>query len=327
MQVAFFSAKNYEKAFFNAVSQHFNHDIIYFNESLNEATINLITQQAICIFVNDKLDAHLLKLLVSKGVKLIALRSAGFNHVDIKAAKDLNLTVVRVPAYSPYAVAEFAIGLMITLSRKIHRAYNRTREHNFSLDGLLGFDLHGKTVGIIGTGKIGTVMATILTGIGCNILANDITVNPACINLGVRYVDKTELYRNSDIITLHCPLVPETFHLIDHVAIEQMKKGVMLINTSRGAVVNSKALIDGLKTQKIGYLGLDVYEEEEHLFFKDLSDKIIDDETFTRLQTFPNVVITGHQAFFTQEAMQNIAKITLANITAFETKKGEMYQL
>jgi D-lactate dehydrogenase len=246
------------------------------------------------------------------------LRSAGFNHVDLIAARDLGLTVVRVPAYSPYAVAEHTAALILSLNRKIHRAYARVREGNFALEGLLGFDLNGRTAGIIGTGKIGTVMARIMSGFGCRLLAHDPFPNEACKELGVEYAALSDLYAASRIITLHCPLTPETHHLIDDNALKQMQNGVMLINTGRGALIDTQAVIAALKSGKIGSLGLDVYEEEADLFFEDLSGRVIQDDVFARLLTFPNVLITGHQGFFTQEAMARIAETTLGNLSDFE---------
>ena len=256
--------------------------------------------------------------LAAQGTRLIALRCAGFNNVDIKKAKELGISVVRVPAYSPYAVAEHAVGLMLALNRKVHWANSRVKEGNFSLDGLLGFDMHGRTAGLIGTGRIGECVVRILHGFGCEIIACDQVKNPICEELGVEYVDLNELLERSDIISLHCPLFAETHHLIDKNAIAMMKKGVMIINTSRGALIDSRAVIDGLKSEKIGYLGIDVYEEEEELFFEDKTFEIRTDDVFARLTTFPNVVITGHQAYFTQEAVAHIAQTTLENITAYE---------
>jgi len=319
MQVAVFSSKSYDRRFLEAASSSQGHELVFFEARLGPETAVLASGlTAVCVFVNDNLNETTLQKLAEVGVGLIALRSAGFNHVDIKAAVELGLTVVRVPAYSPYAVAEHAIGLMLTLNRKIHRAHARVREGNFSLNSLLGFDLHGSTVGIVGTGKIGEVMAQILTGFGCQLLAYDVAHNPNCEALGVKYVGLPSLLSTSDIITLHCPLVPATYHMIDSEAISQMKSGVMLINTSRGALIDTEAAIEGLKSRKIGYLGLDVYEQEEDLFFEDLSDTVIQDDIFGRLLTFPNVLITGHQAFFTETAMTKIAETTMANITDFE---------
>ena len=259
--------------------------------------------------------------LASLGVRLVALRCAGYNNVDRKAASKHGITVVRVPGYSPYAVAEHTIGLMLALNRKLHRAYNRVREGNFALDGLLGFDMHGKTVGVIGTGQIGTVVSQILTGLGCPTLAFDPIPNEACRSLGVRYVELNQLFAESDIITLHCPLTPGNKYMIDKAAIARMKTGVMLINTSRGALLDTVAIVEGLKSGRIGYLGLDVYEEEEEIFFEDRSGLILSDDVFARLLTFPNVIITGHQAFFTREALSNIAATTIDNITKFENNQ------
>jgi D-lactate dehydrogenase len=319
MKVAVFSTKAYDRRFLEAANADRRHELVFFEARLTADTAVLATGfPAVCAFVNDQLDEKTLKALAEQEIRLIALRSAGFNHVDLTAATELGLTIVRVPAYSPYAVAEHAIGLILTLNRKIHRAYNRVREGNFSLDGLLGFDLHGKTVGIVGTGKIGVIVAQILKGFGCQLLTYDLYPNPECEALGAKYVELPELFAASDIITLHCPLTPETYHLINDQALEQMKPGVMLINTSRGALVDTEAVIGALKSRKIGYLGLDVYEQESDLFFEDLSEEVIQDDVFQRLLTFPNVLITGHQAFFTENALKNIAETTLSNITDIE---------
>lgn len=319
MRVAVFSTKPYDRDFLLAANYDHEHDLVFFEPKLDRHTAPLAKGfPAVCAFVNDELDAHTLEILAHNGTKLIALRSAGFNHVDLKKAEELNLIVVRVPAYSPYAVAEHTVGLILTLNRKIHRAYNRVREGNFALNGLLGFDLHHRTVGIIGTGKIGQIVAQIMHGFGCNLLTYDVHPNPACEAIGARYVELPKLFATSDIITLHCPLTPQTYHLIDAAAIEQMKSGVMIINTSRGALLDAEAAIQGLKAQKIGSLALDVYEQEGDLFFEDLSNQIIQDDIFQRLLTFPNVLVTAHQAFFTKEALQNIAETTLDNITAVE---------
>jgi D-lactate dehydrogenase len=259
--------------------------------------------------------------LAAGGTELLALRSAGFNHVDIAEAEKLGMTVLRVPAYSPYAVAEHTLGLILALNRKLHRAHNRVREGNFALDGLLGFDLHDKTVGVIGTGKIGRVVLEILSGFGCRLLAYDPYPHPEAEALGVQYVALDALFAESEIISLHCPLMPETYHIIDEAALDQMRDGVMIINTSRGALVDTVAVIEALKSGRVGYLGLDVYEEEDGLFFEDLSDRVIQDDVFSRLLTLPNVIITGHQGFFTENALRNIADTTLQNITTFE--RGE----
>lgn len=328
MKVAIFSAKDFEKPFIISANQSHQHELVFFETMLNEQTVSLATGfQAVSCFVTDDLSAPILNTLAQNGNRLIALRSAGFNHVDLTAAKKLGITVVRVPAYSPYAVAEFAVGLILTLNRKIHRAFNLVREHNFLLTNLLGFDLHNKTVGVIGTGKIGSIFAKIMHGFGCNILAVDPFPNEACLALGVKYVTLNELCQQSDIISLHCPLSDTSRHMINEKTIARMKPGVMLINTGRGALIDTKAIIQGLKDKVIGYLGIDVYEEEEHLFFQDLSDSIIQDDLFARLQTFSNVIITGHQAFFTKEALTNIATITLNNITAFERGTADIFKL
>jgi D-lactate dehydrogenase len=258
---------------------------------------------------------------------LIALRSAGFNHVDLRRAMDLGICVARVPAYSPYAVAEHAVALILALNRRLPRAIARVRDGNFTLDGLAGFDLHGRTVGIVGTGKIGTVFARIMNGFGCRLLAVDQSPNPECAALGVDYVDRGTLFTHADIISLHCPLTPDTRHIIDAPAIAAMKPGVMIVNTGRGALVDTAAAISGLKSGQIGYLGLDVYEEEEALFFEDHSGQIIQDDAFMRLLSFPNVVVTAHQAFFTEDALRNIAETTLANIAAFDTGVGVLHRV
>ena len=298
------------------------HELVFYEERLTEKTAPLASgSEAVCVFVNDQLNGPVQKELVQNGVCLIALRCAGFNNVDLRSAEDLGLTVVRVPAYSPNAVAEHTIGLIMALNRKIHRAYFRVRDGNFSIEGLLGFELHDKTVGIIGTGQIGQVVTKCLAGFGSKIIANDLKINPSCLAVGVKYVSLAELFTQSDIITLHCPLMPETHHIINAEAISKMKNGVMLINTSRGGLIDTSAVINGLKSGKIGQLGLDVYEEEADLFFEDLSDKVIRDDLFARLLTFPNVIITCHQAFFTDIALDNIAETTISNITDFQKER------
>ncbi|MCD6023219.1 MAG: 2-hydroxyacid dehydrogenase [Fibrobacteria bacterium] len=321
MNVAFFSAKPYEKPFFEAAGAGAGHAFAFFEASLSGATAPLAAgHDAVCAFVNDRLDAPVLEALKAAGVRFIVLRSAGFNHVDLAAAERLGLPVARVPAYSPYAVAEHAVALILDLNRKIHRAHARVREGNFSLDGLMGFDLHGRTAGVIGTGAIGVCAARILAGFGMRLFASDPVENPEMRALGARYVPLDTLFAESDVITLHCPLTPQTRHLINAAALAKMKTGVMLVNTSRGAVIDTPAVIEGLKSGKIGYLGLDVYEEEGDLFFRDLSGQVLQDDVFARLTTFPNVLITGHQAFFTREAMQGIAETTLKNLADLEAK-------
>jgi D-lactate dehydrogenase len=272
----------------------------------------------VCLFVNDKADKQTIEQLASNGIKLIALRCAGFNNVDLEAALKNNIKIVRVPAYSPEAVAEHAVALILTLNRKTHKAYNRVRESNFSLENLIGFNLHGKTVGVIGTGKIGQAFCRIMLGFGCKIMAYDKFTSQEMIKAGVRYCTLDDVLGQSDIISLHCPLVPETQHLINKKAFSKMKKGAMLINTSRGAVIDTADAIEALKKGQLGYFGLDVYEQEEKLFFKDLSERIIADDMITRLISFPNVLITSHQGFFTKEALEQIAMITLKNIGDFE---------
>jgi len=321
MNVAVFSTKPYDRMFLEAANAAHGHELIYFEPRLTRETSALAAGfPAVCVFVNDQLDATVLAALARQGTRLIALRCAGFNNVDLAAAREVGLTVVRVPAYSPHAVAEHTVGLVLALNRKIHRAYARVREGNFALDGLLGFDLYGQTVGIVGTGQIGAVVARIMGGFGCRILAHDPFPNPECEALGARYVALPELFADSDVITLHCPLTPQTRHLIDAQALQQMKPGVMLINTSRGALIDTPSVTEALKSGKIGYLGLDVYEEEADLFFEDLSNIVLQDDVFARLLTFPNVIITGHQAFFTRNALERIAETTLANITTFEQR-------
>jgi D-lactate dehydrogenase len=321
VNIAIFSAKKYDREFLNAANRSL-HKLRFFEPHLNEETVGLATGfQAVCVFVNDQVNAAVIAKLRSLGVRLIALRCAGYNNVDLTAAIKHGITVVRVPAYSPYAVAEHAIALMLALNRKVHRAYNRVREGNFALDGLVGFDMHGKTVGLIGTGQIGTVVAQILTGFNCPTLAFDPFPNATCRSIGVRYLELNELLAQSDIVSLHCPLTRENKHIIDAAAVSRMKDGVMLVNTSRGALLDTVAIINGLKSGKIGSLGLDVYEEEEEIFFEDRSGLILSDDVFARLLTFPNVIITGHQAFFTREALSNIAATTIENITKFENNQ------
>ena len=327
MKIAVFSTKDYDREFLNAANTDHGHELTFFEAKLSSETVSLADGfPAICAFVNDSLDAEVLQALHQQGTRLVALRSAGFNNVELHCADSLGITVARVPAYSPYAVAEHALALILGLNRKTHRAFNRVREGNFSLSGLLGFDLRGKTVGVIGTGEIGGTFARIMHALGCQLLAHDPHPDPE-IGRFARYVELDGLYRESDIISLHCPLLPQTRHLIDSKAISQMKQGVMLINTSRGKVVDTQAVIEGLKSRKIAYLGLDVYEEESNLFFNDLSQEIIDDDVFMRLLTFPNVLITGHQGFFTREALTAIARTTLANITAYERGEGEIHRV
>jgi D-lactate dehydrogenase len=319
VRIAVFSARGYDRRFLSAANEELDHDLRFFEARLEEATAPLAEGfEAVCPFVNDRVDAATIAHLAAGGTRLLTLRSAGFNHVDLTAARDHGITVARVPAYSPYAVAEHTVALMLAVERKIHRAHNRVREGNFALDGLLGFDLRNKRVGIIGTGKIGQIVARIMRGFGCSIRAYDPFPSDDVRDLGVRFEDLDTLLSECDVITLHCPLTPETHHLIGEAALRKTKPGVMIVNTSRGALVDTKAVIEALKDGRIGHLALDVYEEEGDLFFEDLSDQVLTDDVFARLLTFPNVLITAHQAFFTEEALTNIARTTLGNATAFE---------
>ncbi|MDB6154548.1 MAG: hydroxyacid dehydrogenase [Chthoniobacteraceae bacterium] len=318
MNVAVFSTKRYDREFLEKAAGS-RHRLRFYAPKLDLSTASLVAGcEGICVFVNDCLDEPVLAQLAQLGVKLVALRCAGFNNVDLAAAQRHGLTVARVPAYSPFAVAEHAVAMILALNRKIYRAYNRVREGNFALDGLLGFDLHGRTVGLIGTGKIGAVFARIMTGFGCRIVAFDPFENKECLELGVAYERLDSVLEQSDVISLHCPLTPENHHLINAAAIAGMKEGVMLINTSRGALIDTVAVVDALKRGRIGALGLDVYEEENELFFEDLSGRVLQDDVFMRLLTFPNVLITGHQAFFTREALEGIAATTMSSISEFE---------
>ena len=320
MKIALFSARLYDRNSFTNLSSH--HTIDFFETSLSKSTAGLANgYDGICAFVNDRLDKDVLEILLSFGIKAIFMRCAGFNNVDLVYAREHGIAVYRVPAYSPEAVAEHAMALILCLSRKIHKAYNRVRDNNFSLERLTGFTLHGKTVGIIGTGNIGKVLAHILLGFGCKVLAYDINEDSELKNAGVTYTSMDEIFEQSDIISLHVPLLPETHHIIRKQTIKKMKRGVMLINTSRGALINTGDVIKGLKNGRIGYLGIDVYEQEENLFFEDLSEKIIQDDLVSRLMTFPNVLITSHQAFLTTEALTEIAHVTLNNMDSFEAGK------
>lgn len=319
MKVAVFGTKSYDREYFDRLNDRFRHELVYIDAHLSAQTAPLADGfPAVCAFVNDELNQDVLRTLAAGGTTLIAMRCAGYNNVDLNAADALGISVVRVPEYSPHGVAEHAVALILALDRKLYKAYNRVRENNFLLEGLLGFNLHGRTVGVIGTGRIGSVFCRIMQGFGCRVVAFDVQPNDDCRRIGVEYVDLDTLLKDSDIISLHCPLTPDTRHIIDALAIDRMKDGVMLINTSRGALVDTVAVIANLKNGRIGYLGLDVYEEEAELFFEDESNRILKDDVFARLLTFPNVLITGHQAFFTAEALENIAGTTLANIACVE---------
>jgi D-lactate dehydrogenase len=320
MKLAFFDTHGFDRKAFQKSNSAFEHEITFFEPRLKSDTAQLAQGfDAVCAFVNDRVDRETIHILKDLGVRIIALRSAGFNQVDMKAAQEYKIPVVRVPEYSPYAVAEHAVALILAMNRHIHRSYNRVREMNFSLDGLVGFDLHGKTVGVIGTGRIGQAFARIMHGFGCQVLAYDPVPNAMLReHYGVDYVSLHQLFANSDIISLHVPLLPETRHLIDEKALKAMKPKVMLVNTSRGALVKTSALLHALKSGRIGFAALDVYEEEEGIFFHDMSESGVQDDVLARLTTFPNVLITSHQAFLTHEALGNIADTTLGSLRAFE---------
>jgi D-lactate dehydrogenase len=323
MKVAVFDAHRFEQGPLTEINRRFGHELAFLEPRLTPETAPLARGfPVVCSFANDHVDARTLRILQTEGVQLIALRTAGFNHVDLAEAARLGIKVVRVPAYSPYSVAEHAACLILALNRKIHRAYARVRELNFSLDGLVGFDLHGKTVGVIGTGRIGAAFCRIMAGFGCQVLAHDVKPNAELSEVrAVTYTDLPKVFDASDIISLHVPLTPETKHLIDNKALARMRKGVMLINTGRGALIETQSLVTALKSGHVGSAGLDVYEEEENVFFQDLSGQVLQDDTLARLLTFPNVLVTSHQAFLTEEALHNIAETTLENIRDFEKKR------
>lgn len=317
MKIAFFSSKSYDKTFFSRYNTF--QELRFFESPLTLESIDLVNgYDGVCVFVNDQLNAEVIEQLAVRHVKIIALRCAGFNNVDLQAAKAHGIAVVRVPAYSPHAVAEHAVALIMTLNRKTHKAYNRVREGNFSLERLTGFDLYGKTVGVVGTGKIGEAFAFIMKGFGCKVLAYDLYPNPVLVSAGIQFVELDELFAQSDIISLHCPLTSQTNRLINSESLEKMKPNTMLINTSRGGLIDTKAVINALKSGKLGYLGIDVYEQEADLFFNDFSESIIQDDMLMRLMSFPNVLITAHQGFFTEEALTQIAQVTLQNLADFE---------
>jgi D-lactate dehydrogenase len=323
MKVVFFSTQPYDIQFFNLHKDEFGFELIYFEAALSKKTARLAENaEAVCVFVNDKLTSEVIDLLAAQGVKIIALRCAGFNNVDLEAAKRNGIKVCRVPAYSPEAVAEHAVAMLLTLNRKTHKAYNRVREQNFSLNGLLGFDVHNKTIGVVGTGNIGKAFCKIMLGFGCKVSAFDVIANKDLEALGVEF-KPLQAVLESDIISLHCPLNDQTKHIINDTTIAMMKKGVMLLNTSRGGLIDTKSVIQALKSGQIGYLGIDVYEQEEKLFFRDLSSDIIQDDLIQRLMSFPNVLITAHQAFFTEDALSQISTTTLKNIKDF-LEKGNL---
>lgn len=323
MRVAMYSSKPYDEASFGAADPTGRHGVLYLEERLRPTTAPLANgARAVCAFVNDVVDADTLDVLASVGVRHVALRCAGFNNVDLAAAARVGIDVVRVPAYSPNAVAEHTIALILGLNRRLHRAYGRVRDGNFSLDGLVGFDLAGKTVGVIGTGRIGALVARLMWHFRCEVIAHDVYENPKVTELGMRYVPLDEIWERSDIVTLNCPLTPETHHLVSHDVVARLKPGVMLVNTGRGALVDTVAVIEGLKSGRIGSVALDVYEEEAPLFFEDRSSEVLTDDVFARLLTFPNVLVTAHQAFLTTEALAAIAETTLANLDDLEAGRA-----
>ncbi|MBN3852152.1 MULTISPECIES: 2-hydroxyacid dehydrogenase [unclassified Paraburkholderia] len=319
MDIAVFSAKPYDREFLNAANAGHGHKLRYLDDPLNEDTVGLAAgHRAICIFVNDKADAGILETLARGGTELVALRCTGFNNVDLKAAADIGIKVVRVVDYSPNSVAEHAVALLMAINRKVHRAYNRTRDFNFALDGLMGFDLCGKTVSVIGTGKIGRAFARIMVGFGCDVIGYDAYPSPEFEALGGRYGQPGEIGLNADIVSLHCPLTPQTYHVINADTLARAKRGALLINTSRGGLIDTEAALAALKSGQLGGLAIDVYEQEADVFFRDLSGTIIDDDVLQRLMTFPNVIVTGHQAFLTREAVSTICETTLRSIAEFE---------
>jgi len=318
MRVAMFSARHYERTLLDELNGRYGHELAYFDALLGPDTASLANGfPAVSVFVNDRVDGGVLKRLASGGTRLVATRSTGFNHIDVRAAKEIGIKTARVTDYSPNSVAEFAVGLLIALNRRIPRAYNRTRDGNFELDGLMGFDLVGKTVAVIGTGKIGTIFARIMAGFGCTVLGFDVHHSPEFEKIGGRYAAADEIHAAADITSLHCPLTPQTRHIINADTLSRMKKGALLINTSRGGLLDTEAAIEALKCGQLGGIAIDVYEQEANLFFKDLSNTVIADDVIQRLVSFPNVILTGHQAFFTCEAVQEILDTTLANISDF----------
>jgi D-lactate dehydrogenase len=318
MKIAFFNTKSYDRVHFERFAKKSGHEISFFEDYLSPHTASLcMDHQAVCVFVNDKVTAEVIGKLHEYGVGIISLRCAGFNNVDLEAANEKNIKVVRVPAYSPEAVAEHAVALLLTLNRKTHKAFNRVRDSNFSIEGLTGFNLHGKTVGVIGTGAIGKAFCRIMLGFGCRVIGMDPYPSKEVEAMGVEYVTKEQLAKESDIISLHCPLTPDTHHIVNERTIADFKKEIVLINTSRGGLIDTRAAIKALKTKKISALAIDVYEQEENVFFKDLSDEVVQDDVLMRLMTFPNVLITSHQAFLTEEALEQIAGTTIGNLDAY----------
>ncbi|MHB2210749.1 2-hydroxyacid dehydrogenase [Methylobacterium sp. CM6257] len=322
MRVAMFSAKNYERALLSELNARHGHELVYLDALLEPETASLAEEfPAVSVFVNDTVDRAVLKQLAQGRTKLVATRCTGFNHIDLEAADEFGIKVVRVANYSPNSVAEFAVGLLLALNRKIHRAYNRTREGNFKLDGLMGFDLVGRTVAVIGTGKIGTIFGRIMAGFGCTVLGFDVHHSPEFERIGGRYVD-AEGVETADVISMHCPLTPETYHIVGARTLGRVKHGALLINTSRGGLVDTDAAIDALKSGRLGGMAIDVYEQEADLFYRDLSSSVISDDVIQRLISFPNVIVTGHQAFFTREALETILGTTLESISEFESGRA-----
>ena len=318
MRIAVYSTKPFDRSTLEAHNVTHAHELTFYETPLSERSTNLADGfPVVSAFVNDTLDETVLAALAGGGTRLVALRAAGYNNVDLAAAERHGITVVRVPAYSPHAVAEHAVALALSLNRKLHRAYNRVRDGNFSLTGLTGYDLHGKTTGVVGTGTIGRTFAGIMLGFGCDVIAYDPYPNEELSGRGVRYAELEEVLAEAHLISLHCPLTPETHHLLDESAFAKMRPGATLINTSRGGLVDTEAAVAALKSGRLGALGLDVYEQEEGIFFNDLSGEILHDDTIARLLTFPNVIVTAHQGFLTEEALDEIAAVTLANVTAF----------
>jgi D-lactate dehydrogenase len=318
MRVAVFSAKNYERALLDELNARHRHELVYFDAALDPGTVPLAAGfPAVSVFVNDVVDAEVLKQLAAGRTRLVAARSTGFNHIDVRAAKEHGISVVRVTDYSPNSVAEFAVGLLLALNRKIPRAYNRTRDGNFELGGLMGFDLAGRTVAVVGTGKIGTIFARIMSGFGCRLVGFDLRPSPEFERLGGRYGGAAEIMADADVISLHCPLTPKTHYIVNASTLAKLKRGALLINTSRGGLIDTEAAIEALKSGRLGGMAIDVYEQEAELFFKDLSSTVIPDDVIQRLVSFPNVIVTGHQAFFTREALETIMETTLASISDF----------
>jgi D-lactate dehydrogenase len=320
MHVTIFGTRSYDRQFLTAANADHSHELRFVEAGLDPLTARLATgSDAVCAFVNDCLDAEVIEQLAGLGIRIVALRCAGYNNVDLEAAARQGIAVTRVPAYSPHAVAEFTIGLLLALDRKIHRAWSRVRENNYALDGLVGRNLHGRVIGVVGTGQIGALVArTLRAGFGCAVLASDPVVDPELEAIGVRYTSVDRLLREADVISLHCPLTPDTRHMINAGTLAQARPGLVVVNTSRGALIDTKALIDALKARSVGGVALDVYEQEAGIFFDDLSSEIIDDDLLQRLLTFPNVLVTGHQAFLTEEALTAIAHTTLGSLSNFE---------